>query len=415
VLIRRFRSPGAPVARHARAHGEHTVRRGLALGLTAVLAFGLSASGFLALRLDGNVDRVDITDLVAQASPSVTREPDPTDPNLGAPVNLLLLGSDQRDGANASIGGANSSLASDTAIVAHISADRSRVELVSIPRDSMVRIPSCTATNGSTSKPRSKAMFNSAFSVGWDLGGDMASAAACTMSTVQANTGLTLDHVAIVDMVGFQHMVDAIGGVDLCIATPMVDTMTGLDVAAGYQHFDGVRALQFARARHVVGTDGSDLTRIGNQQRLLSAVMTAALSKNDVGNVPELISFLSAATSSMTTDAGLTLQTMASLAFNTRNVRSGDITFMTIPNGPDPADKNRVVWAASSDGIWSNMVQDLPIVTPDVPAVPATPSTTGPTTTGPTTAGPTSTPAPTSTKTAGREPFTGADTTAVCE
>lgn len=379
------------------------------LGLTAVLAFGISASAFLAFRLDGNVDRVDLSNLVATPSPSVTREPNPTDPNAGAPVNLLLLGSDQRDGANESIGGADPSLASDTAIVAHVSADRRRVELVSIPRDSMVRIPSCTATNGSTSKPRSKAIFNSAFSVGWNLGGDIASAAACTMSTVQENTGLTLDHVAIVDMVGFQHMVDAIGGVDICIPTPMLDKYTGLDAAAGYQHFDGVRALQFARARHVVGTDGSDLTRIGNQQRLLSALMTTVLSKNDLGNVPDLISFLSAATNSMTTDAGLTLQTMASLAYNTRNVRSGDITFMTIPNGPDPANSDRVVWTSASEAIWSNMVQDLPIVTAEEPIDPAAPSTTGPA------PAPAPTPTPTEAKTAGREPFTGDDITAVCE
>ncbi|WP_407344243.1 hypothetical protein [Pengzhenrongella phosphoraccumulans] len=78
---------------------------------------------------------------------------------------------------------------------------------------------------------------------------------------------------------------------------------------------------------------------------------------------------------------------------------------MTIPNGPDPADHDRVVWTASSDAIWWIEVQDLPIVATEEPAAPAAPSTTGPV----------STPIPTSTKTAGREPFTGADTTAVCE
>ncbi|RYV53034.1 LCP family protein [Pengzhenrongella frigida] len=415
MLLRRFPSPGASAARHSRAQSGHRARRGIALGLTAVLSFGISASAFLAFRLNGNVDRVDITNLVAKPSPGATREPNPTDPNLGAPVNILLLGSDERDGANESIGGADPSLASDTAIVAHLSADRSRIELVSIPRDSMVSIPACTGTNGSTSKPRSKAIFNSAFSIGWNLGGDIASAAACTMSTVQANTGLSLDHVAIVDMIGFQRMVDAIGGVDICIPSRMVDAYTGLDAAAGNQHFDGVRALQFARARHVEGTDGSDLNRIGNQQRLLSAVMTTALSKNDLGNVPKLISFLSAATSSMTTDADLTLQTMASLVYNTRSVRSGDITFMTIPNGPDPADGNRVVWTSASEAIWSNMVQDLPIVTAEEPVDPAAPSAPGPASDPPLPPTPTPTPTPTEAKNAGREPFTGDDITAVCD
>lgn len=392
--------------------------------LTAVLAFGASAAASVALRLQSNVDKIDLDGLVVAASPSVTREPDPDDPNAGSPVNILLIGSDQRTGENEAIGGANSSMASDTTIVAHISADRTRVELVSIPRDSMVRMPSCTATNGKTSRTSSKAQFNSAFATGWSLGGDIASAAACTMSAVQENTGLTLDHVAVVDMAGFQQMIDAIGGVDICIPDAMQDKYTGLNVAAGNQHLDGVTALQFARARHVVGSDGSDLTRIGNQQRLLSAVMTEVLSKNLVADVPELLSFMSAATSSLTTDGGLTVQTMVGLAYSARSLSGGGITFLTIPNGPDPADPNRVVWTSAADTVWSNMVQDLPVVASETTApttVPTTAATTPPTgsaTTGATspttTADPSTVPTPAETKTAGREPFTGDDVTAVC-
>jgi anionic cell wall polymer biosynthesis LytR-Cps2A-Psr (LCP) family protein len=208
----------------------------------------------------------------------------------------------------------------------------------------------------------------------------------------------------------------------------MKDKYTGLDIPeAGVKHLDGVTALQFARARHVVGTDGSDLTRIGNQQRLLSAVMTEVLSKNVVTDVPQLLSFMSAATSSLTMDDGLTLQAMVGLAYSARGLQSGGLTFLTIPNGPDPADKNRVVWTSDADAVWSNLAQDVPVLGQPTPADPpatdpgasdpasgqgAAPGTQAP----PATNAPAvpTTPTPTETKTAGRDPFTGADVTAVC-
>ncbi len=116
----------------------------------------------------------------------------------------------------------------------------------------MVRIPSCLSADGKTSKARASSQFNGAFAIGWQLGGDMRTAAACTVSTVQENTGLTFNHVVIVDMAGFQQMIDAVGGVDLCIPAPMSDRYTGLEIpTAGITHLDGVTALQFARARHI--------------------------------------------------------------------------------------------------------------------------------------------------------------------
>lgn len=273
--------------RHVRTFRGHAVARGVALSLTGLLAFGASAAASVAIRLSSNADRISMDGLVTAPSPPVTGEPDPDDPKAGSSQNFLLIGSDQRDGANEAIGGAATSMASDTTIIAHVSADRTRVDLVSIPRDSMVRIPACTADDGSSSRARTKAQFNEAFAIGWALGGDLRTAAACTWNTVQENTGLAIDHVVVVDMAGFQQMIDAIGGVDLCVPSPMKDTFTGLNITtAGMTHLDGVTALQFARSRHVQGTDGSDLTRIGNQQRLLAAVMTSVLSKDIVTDTP---------------------------------------------------------------------------------------------------------------------------------
>lgn len=362
--------------------------------------------------------------LVTTPSPSVPGQAEPDDPSAGSSQNYLLIGSDQRDGANEAIAGPDSTRGSDTTILAHISSDRTRVELVSIPRDSMVRIPSCSAGDGSSSEPRAKAQFNKAFAIGWELGGDLRTAAACTWNTVQENTGLAIDHVVVVDMVGFQQMIDAIGGVDICIPSPMKDEYTGLDIpTAGMTHLDGVTALQFARARHVEGTDGSDLNRIGSQQRLLAAVMTSLLSKHIVTDVPELLSFLSAVTSSLTLDDGLSLPALSGLAYSARNLSSDGITFMTIPNGPDPDDSDRVVWTAAAGAVWSDMAHDVPIVAPDVPTValdapgvPVTPSASASSAAAPPVAAPpTTAPLPVDTKNAGHEPFTGSDVTATCD
>ena len=308
--------------------------RAVSLTLTAVLLLGASSFAALAAKLNSNIHQVDVNSLLGDPSPTngASVEAAPTDPNAGRPINILVLGSDQRNGANAAIGGADGgSMNSDTAIVLHISANRDRVEAVSIPRDSLVDIPACQGTNGKKSWPQTSAMFNSAFGIGWQLGQDVASAAACTGRTVQNNTGLKIDHTIVVDFAGFQAMVNAVGGVNICIPRPLHDTYTGLDLAAGQQTLNGVQALQFARARHGNIGNGGDLDRIGDQQRLIAAIATQVLSADTLANPAKVTSFLSAATSALTVDKGLNLMTLSGIAYSLRSIRANDITFMTIP------------------------------------------------------------------------------------
>lgn len=407
--------------RHARRLRGRTALRATALTLTGVLIFGVSAFAWLGERLNSNIDQVDIGSLLGEPSPTVgaeTASPDPVDPNAGNAINILVLGTDMRTGENAAIGGEDNTMASDTTIVVHISANRDRVELVSIPRDSLVDIPSCLGSNGKTSKAQSKAMFNSAFATGWQLGKDLASAAACTGRTVQNNTGLAIDHFVVVDFVGFQAMVNAINGVNICIPRDLHDTYTGLNLAAGQQTLDGAQALQFARARHGNIGNGGDLDRIGNQQRLIAAIVNQVLSADTLANPAKITSFLSAATESLTVDNGLNLVTLTGIAYSLHSVRAGDITFMTIPVQAAPSDPNRLVWTSAAKTVWGNMAADVPIdgseATPT--AGPTSSATTAGTSTPSPTTGPTTstTPTPGQTKEAGKEPFTSADVTAVC-
>jgi LCP family protein required for cell wall assembly len=412
--------------RHARRLVARRALRVVALTLTGVLLFGVSAFAALGAKLNSNIHQIDVGSLLGEPAPGngIAAETAPSDPNAGRAINILVLGSDQRNGANAAIGGADPSVNSDTAIVLHISAGRDRVEAVSIPRDSLVDIPACQGTNGKKSGPQGHAMFNSAFGTGWQLGKDLASAAACTGRTVQNTTGLKIDHFIVVDFSGFQAMVNAVGGVNICIPRALHDVYTGLNLKAGQQTLNGVQALQFARARHGNIGNGGDLDRIGDQQRLIAAIANQVLSANTLANPAKVTSFLSAATSSLTVDSGLNLVTLSGLAYSLRSVRANDITFMTIPVLTAPSDPNRLVWAPAAKTVWANMVADKPIAGADAPAsspsASATPShaatTPAGTATGTVTApAATATPAPAQTKVAGQQPFTPADVTAVCK
>ncbi|WP_298462707.1 LCP family protein [uncultured Cellulomonas sp.] len=358
------------VARHARRPESHRVARGIALAVTAALGFGFAGTAAAYTRLQTNIESVDVTALLGDDRPTPTATPDPDDPAAGQPLNILLIGSDVREGENADIGGEVEGMRSDTTIVMHVSADRSRVELVSIPRDTLVDIPACMRSDGTTSRPQ-RGQFNAAFSIGSESG-EVSDAAVCTIRTVEENTGVFIHDYVVIDFAGFIRMVDALGGVPMCIPNDMRSAKAGLDLTAGTHVLDGATALAFARARTGEGLgDGSDIGRLGRQQELLGATVQTVQSKNLLTDVPELLRFLNAATSSITVSPDLaSIPDMSGLAFSLRGTLSGNIAFMTIPIAAAPSDPNRVVMTADAEQVWSNISADLPALTRPEPAAP---------------------------------------------
>ncbi|MGW6004214.1 LCP family protein [Oerskovia enterophila] len=355
--------------RHAAARREHRWLRVVGLVTTAALALGVSGATALVVKSLANVDQVDTRELVApEASRPPVATPDPEDPLAGLAVNLVLIGSDDRSGVNEAIGGAEDGMRSDTTMLLHVSADRSRVELVSVPRDLMIPIPACTVTGGGTTEPSSRSIFNSAFSRGWDAGQDLASAATCTQMTVEQISGVRTDGFLVVDFAGFQTMVDALDGVPICIPENMDDDDSNLHLTAGNHVLSGAEALALARARHGL-SDGSDTYRMGRQQALLAALTKSVLSKNVLTDLPSLIRFLDAATSSLTISGGVDLK---GLAFSLRSVRADAVTFLTIPSGPQPSNPARVVLSDEAADVWARLAADQPVV-PEAPAAPQTP------------------------------------------
>ncbi|WP_152191539.1 LCP family protein [Georgenia satyanarayanai] len=347
--------------RHAASHRRPSRwARGAGLAALSVALFGTSTFAIAYNDIQTNIDRHDIDDLLGdRPTQAGQEEPAPLDPSAGKPINILVLGSDTRAGdVNDEYGTTpEAGQRSDTTMIAHISADRERVEIVSIPRDSLVTIPACRMADGSWTEPQYETMFNRAFSTGAD-GGDLGTAAACTIGAVEELTDVYIDDFVVVDFAGFINVIDALGGVPMCIPEAISDPKAKLDLEAGEQVLDGRDALGFARARYTLG-DGSDIARIGRQQELVGAIAREALSKNLLTDLPKLYRFLDAATSTLTTGTELgSIPTMAGLAYSLRGINLENIVFETMPF---EWAGNRVRPAAEAEELWEALRTDEPI------------------------------------------------------
>ena len=389
------------------------------MAVVAALSFTVTGAATAYVRLNNNTETHDLTAQLGDDRPVHIAPVDPEDPNAGTPLNILIMGSDDRSGTNAAIGGEVAGMRSDTTIVVHISADRQRMDLVSIPRDSHVEIPACPRADGTASRARAD-RFNTAFAIGADTG-EIGDAAACTIKTVESLTGVPIDRWMIVDFSGFINMVDALEGIPICIPNEMRAPDAGLHVQAGNQVLDGRTALAFARARTGVGVgDGSDTNRLGRQQQLLAATARQVTSQNLLTDSTKLFRFLDAATESLTADTQTgDLRNLAGLAFSLKNIPPGNITFMTIPFAAYAPDKNQVVWTDEAEGIWANMAADAPLITPQPAQTPVPVETpargaTAPATTAPATTEPAEPAEPPKPPKPGVDPFTPDDVTAVC-
>ncbi|ACQ82086.1 cell envelope-related protein transcriptional attenuator [Beutenbergia cavernae DSM 12333] len=342
----------------------------MALAVTSFsVTFGVAAYAELQRR----VDTLDIGGLVtAQTADASADGAHPEDPNAGRALDILVIGSDSRsDGA---VQDEVTSELADTHLLVHVSADRSRVELVSIPRDVMVDVPACTTTGGETIPARFD-QFNSAFAVGASVGGDLTSAVACDVELVQSVTGLTLDGFVVVQMGGFIEVVDALGGVDICIPAPLDVPKASLALQAGQQRLDGTQALAYARARVGVG-DGSDPDRIARQQHLLAAMVEEVLSRNVLADAPALYQVVAATLGSLTTSPNLaSIPEMVSLGLSLRSVGPGNVTFMTTPFEEYEAEPGRLVFTDGVEVLWESLAADVPLASP--PVSPSAPPSAG--------------------------------------
>lgn len=227
----------------------------------------------------------------------------------------------------------------DVNLLVHVSAEPRRVTVVSFPRDLMIPIPACTDANGRTYSNMSKQQLNVAYEHGGDKGG-----LNCVAKTVSSLVGgEDIEFAAKVTFGGVIEITDAIGGVDVCLANPIKDRFTGLDMAAGDHTIQGLQALQFLRTRHGVG-DGSDLGRIGNQQQYMSSLVRKLISGQVLGNVGTMLKLADVGLNNLEASTSLANpMTIAQIALAVKDVPFQDIVFVQYPTMYDPADPNRVI------------------------------------------------------------------------
>jgi len=312
-----------------------TARRGLKL-VALVTSLAILVLTAFAAGVDSLISRIDSGSGVTSADGSQGGQAD--DSGVPKPISILIMGSDTREGQGdgygtlAAYGG---SQRSDTTVLVHISADRSRALAVSIPRDSWVQIPACTNAEGESIAPRVD-RFNIAFALG---GAD------CTIATVESLTGVPIDHWATVDFNGFKQVVDALGGqvvdalggVEVCLDRAVKDRKSKLDLPAGRTNVNGEQALSFVRARFNIG-DGGDLSRMRRQQAFMASVVRKASSTQLLLNPIQLLKVITAITSTIETDSGLASSDRSvkpnSTRLKRRANRRGSLRHRSVANSP---------------------------------------------------------------------------------
>lgn len=313
------------------------------------MVVGLAAAYYVR-GLDDNISEDDPYERITNrpAAPEITG-PD-------GPINLLVMGSDTRDGDGNEIGGGLDEVEgerSDTTILLHISADRTNAYGVSIPRDSMVARPDCIGEDGETIPGAEVDMFNTAF----ELGGT-----ACTIQTVEQLTGVRVTNHVVVDFQGFQGMVDAIDGVEVCLPNPIDDPLAKIDLPAGVQTLEGRDALGYVRTRSSQASANADLGRAKRQQAFVASMIKKVVSSETLLRPDRLLGFLNEATSSLTADPELAdVRRLAGLAQQLSDVGLDNILFVTVPVQDYAPDPNRVEWLESADDIWQAMIDDEPL------------------------------------------------------
>ncbi|GAA4790657.1 LCP family protein [Streptomyces ziwulingensis] len=311
-----------------------------------IVAVGGTGVGYLYFKLNGNLTSVDIDQALGTDRPAKTDD---------GSENILVLGSDTRAGGNDKLGGGtdDGTARSDTAMIVHVHQGHRKASVVSIPRDTLIDRPECTDTDGAEHPAATGVMFNSAYATG---------GSACAVKTVEAISGLRMDHYLEVDFSGFQKLIDELGGVRITTTEDISDPDSHLDLKAGTHTLDGEQALGLVRTRHGVG-DGSDLGRIQLQQAFVKALVDQVKDIGVLGNPKKLVDLADTATKTVTTDSGIgSVNSLMSFASGLKGISPAGMNMVTMPVVYDPADGNRVlVEKTKAQQVWTALKNDRAI------------------------------------------------------
>lgn len=280
----------------------------------------------------------------------------PTAEEINGPINILLIGSDTREGQGSTAYGPSGAELADVIILIHVSKDRSNAVAMSFPRDLMISVPECPNPEGEEPYPaRDLVQINSTMNTGGP---------ACTLIAVQALTGVKIPYLAMIDFKGVIAMSEVVGGVNVCVSEDINDPKTNLFLNAGEHSLVGDQALAFLRTRYGVG-DGSDLSRISNQQVFLTALVRKLKDEGVLANPFSMIRVGTAALENMTLSKSLTkLEVMLGMAREVNQVDLDMITFLKLPvYGLSGANAGRVALIEEkANFLFEKVAADEPLI-----------------------------------------------------
>ncbi|MBE7325356.1 LCP family protein [Nocardioides sp. Y6] len=330
--------------RRGKAKKRHTVGMViLSTMLTLTLVTGLGAVAVYR-SITSNIDGSD-------AMEHVDNRPEDFDTGPKKAVRILVMASDTRDGEDNKIDNEEGGL-SDTTILLHISADRTRAYGISIPRDSIVDRPACGPDN--SIPEQSEAMWNAAYKVGGE---------GCTVEQFEQSTGVRVDGFVTIDFAGFKDMVDAIDGVPICLPFDVNDDKAKIYLKAGEREVMGDEALDYVRVRNI--GDGTDIGRISRQQTFIASMVKKVSSAGTLARPDRVLGFLSAVAKSLTISDNINnTKQLAGIALSLQNIGMSKVQFVTVPFSYFPRGHQhfgRVAWTDQADELWERVKFDRPL------------------------------------------------------
>lgn len=330
--------PGMAPGGKPRDRRRRRKARKILLILSAVILVPtlLAAGGIYALseRYLSDVERVPN---VFGPLPEQQRPDKPVTGTAAEGLTFLVAGVDTRSGAPTTGSQAQNDKRgrTDALMLVHVSGDRQQVSVVSIPRDSWVPIPG----NGHPSH----AKINAAYAYGGP---------ALAVRTVEKLTGVRVDHFAVIDFAGFTALTDAVGGVTVTIPRDSSDPARNRDWKAGRVHLSGKDALPYVRQRH--GLPRGDISRTHRQQQFMKALLGTMLKQASLTDPFELTNIIEAVTHTVTVDASLSNGDLRGLAFDMRDIRLDDVTFLTAPvDSLDERDGQSILNLDNAEMLWT--------------------------------------------------------------
>jgi len=339
-------------------HGRPAWLKMTTAALAILLVGGLAFAAFWVVRLQMNISK-------APLGAGSSRTEDPVNDSTDR-MQILILGSDTRDGKNSEYGEADLSSGygqSDVMMMMDISADNKRVSVISFPRDLLVDIPECTdQKTGQVFPAQSGVMINEAMKQ---------AGIGCAVDTVNKLTGLEIDHFMMADFNAVKELSNAVGGVAVCISDAVYDPDSRLRLPAGTSQVQGEQALAFLRTRHAFA-DGGDLGRIKAQQGFLSSLTRKIKDDGTLSDPQKMLKIADVVTQNLTVDDGLaSVPSLLTIGNRLKNIDISKVAFVAVPTTPAPADPNRLAVAEpAASQLFAALQKDVDLTDPTAPPSP---------------------------------------------